>query len=224
MLLSVEAACTIAIIVSIAAAGTALYLRSTIVPSEFSEVGRVAHPKDVEWRSGTMLFYECAPEINIFIASKWSHVAMVVEGDRQPLVVDMTPKNEFVAVRPLGEIIHDELSDGRRRLAIRQICGSRSLTSDLRAFVDTCALRGVRYRHDYWRSVFGRMLFGLLAISPARREDSFFCSDFVATALQWAGAIPNSVDVASMLPPDLANERLPTTPDFDFEPLTFLRF
>ena len=62
----------------------------------------------------------------------------------------------------------------------------------------------------------------VLDISPARREGFFFCSDFVATALQRAGVLPGSIDCAEMLPPDLARAVCPHMPGYAYVPLSFL--
>lgn len=220
--MQIEAACTIAILVALAAVSTAMYLKKTIVPTEFGMVDRVALFEEIHWTSGTLLFFECAPEINVVLGTKWSHVSMVVEGEKEPLSVDITPIKNSVFAEPLRTVVLRELSNGQHRLAIKQLCCERSPARKLREFSDECVRQGIQYRHDHWRPTFGRCM-RVLDISPARREGFFFCSDFVATALQRAGVLPGSIDCAEMLPPDLARDDLPTMPGYAYEPLTFLR-
>ena len=183
----------------------------------------VAFVDEVTLRSGTLLFFECSPEINVMLGTRWSHIGLVIERHGAPFCVDITPTSRTVAVRPAKDVLREELTNGIHRVAVRQLVARRAPTEALVRFVNDCILTEARYEHVYWRSVFGRLLLRILNLEPARQAGIFFCSSFVAAALRDAGVLAPSVDAAGVLPHDLAESCLPTMPGFSYEPLTLLR-
>ena len=218
---SSEIVCMSAVIISAVAVVTMAYLMETVVPSEFAGNDYV-FADEIALRSGTLVFFECSPEINVVLGTRWSHVGLIVEWNGVPYCIDMTPASQTVAIKRAHEVIREELNNGRHRIAVRQLIARRHPSEELREFVNDCILRDAHYEHVYWRSAFGHIL-QVLRLEPARQPGIFFCSSLVAAALRRAGVLVRSVDVAGVLPHELASPAIPTMPGFSYEPLTLLR-
>lgn len=218
---STEIVCLGAVLISTVAVVTMAYLMETVVPSEFS-FNDYALADEIALPSGTLLFFESSPEINVVLGTRWSHVAFVVEWNGVPYCVDITPTSRTVAIRRAHDVIRESLDNGLHRMAVRQLVARVDPSEALHAFVNDCILRDARYEHVYWRSAFGRIL-QVLRLEPARHPGIFFCSSLVAAALRSAGVLVRSVDVAAVLPHELASPSIPTMPGYSYAPLTLLR-
>lgn len=209
--------------VAAVAALTGAYCVSTIIPTEFDAGVSSAPLDEIELTSGTLILSESNVEIQLVLATHWSHVAVVMEGERgeEPVCVDLTPTSRTVQAQPARAYIARELQNGTHRVAVRQLVGAPNPTRDLRGFFARVR-HAATYEHSYWKPAFHRIT-RLLDVPPVRRG-SYFCSNVIADALRVAGVLAVSADEArNMLPPDFAAACLPTMPDYAYEPMLLVR-
>ena len=210
------------VLVAVVAALAGAYLTATIVPTEFGELPS-APLDEIELTPGSLLLFESNVEINLVLGTHWSHVALVLDGDGgEPVCVDLTPTSRTVQMQPAREYIAQELRDGKHRVAIRQLCGRPNPTRALRRFFTRKSVCSAVYEHSYWKPAFHRIT-RLLDVPPVRRG-SYFCSNIIADALRAAGVLALGEEEArNILPPDFAAARLPTMPDYAYDPMLLVR-
>ena len=184
--------------------------------------------EDFSFRTGDIILYHSNPFINWFTNSKWSHIAMVIEGKATLRLFEITGSSHYATAKPLLPELKKHLQDHRVVVGIRRLHPPPD-ANKLRKFTRMALQNKTHYEHVYWREFYQR-LFGVLF--PIKISDldtapnTTICSSFIAEALRHAGVLSTDVHPLQILPGDFGEttqQPIPLQDPYSIDPIVFLR-
>lgn len=184
--------------------------------------------EDFSFRTGDIILYHSNPFINWFTNSKWSHVAMVLEGRTSLRLFEITGTSHYATAKPLLSELKRDMNDHRIVIGVRRLHPPPD-ANKLREFARMALQNKTHYEHVYWREFYQR-LFGVFF--PIKISDldtapnATICSSLIAEALQHANVLKNTVHPLKILPGDFGEttqQPIPLQNPYYIDPIVFLR-